>query len=70
MQEKTLISELVGITTFNEGKFYILVDGVRYTCLLENKENWDKLYDHLGHRPLIVKYSGTVGPDNTISVRI
>lgn len=38
MQEKTLISELVGITTFNEGKFYILVDGIRYTCLLDNKE--------------------------------
>lgn len=39
--------ELVEISTYNVGNFLIQYEGQVYACRLENKNEWDKLYDYL-----------------------
>ena len=72
MRGKTLIGEITGISTYNEGYFTLRIPGgMTYTCLVENRDKWDILYDYMS-RPVFkcIVTCDNVGPDNSVTVKI
>ena len=44
---KTMVVNVLEISTFNQGHFLAQVDKQTYAFRLQNMSEWDKLYDHL-----------------------
>ena len=44
---KTMVVNVLEISTFNQGHFLAQVDRETYAFRLQNMSEWDKLYDHL-----------------------